>query len=123
MLINRLSDYLTYKGVSAYLFERTCGLGNGYIGKQLKSKGSVGSDILQLIAQHYPDLDMNWLISGKGKMLMKPIGGSPAVSGNDGLLAREEAAVYEIKSALIQELKKHIDLLESSMAKKRVRSR
>jgi hypothetical protein len=116
-LTDRLANYLSYKGISAYLFEKTCDLGNGYLGKQYKSQGSVGSDILEKVALHYPDLDMNWLISGKGKMLMKPLSGGKKGVVEDGILMREQAAAYKIRSQLIQELKEQVKMLESSMPK------
>jgi hypothetical protein len=49
--------------------ERTCGLSNGYIGKQDHGKGSIGSNVLAKIEKHYPDLNLIWLITGKGHML------------------------------------------------------
>lgn len=57
------------RGITPYAFEKTCGLSNGYLGKQVKGGGSVGSDVLERIHQSYPDLSLIWLISGKGEML------------------------------------------------------
>ncbi len=70
-LIERLRNYLSYSHISAYAFEHSCGLSNGYLGKQLKGKGSVGSDILEKIKEIYPDLSLIWLVTGKGTMLVK----------------------------------------------------
>jgi hypothetical protein len=109
-LTDRLVAYLSYKSVTAYLFEKTCQLGKGYLGKQVKVKGSVGSEILEKVAFHYPDLDMNWLITGKGKMLMKPLSGKKEIP--EGMLAKEEAAVYKIRKKLVGELKEQIRKLE-----------
>lgn len=67
-LIDRLYQYLTEKGISAYAFEHTCGLSNGYLGKQYKGKGSVGSAVLEKIRLCYPDLDVHWLVTGEGAM-------------------------------------------------------
>jgi len=67
-LIDRLYQYLNENGISAYAFEHTCGLSNGYLGKQYKGKGSVGSSILEKIRLCYPDLDMQWLVTGEGNM-------------------------------------------------------
>jgi hypothetical protein len=47
-------------------------LSNGYLGKQLKGKGAVGSDILERIKENYTDLSLIWLVTGKGAMLLSP---------------------------------------------------
>jgi len=111
-LTDRLPVYLAYKGISVYLFEKTCGIGNGYIGKQMKAKGAIGSDILERIAARYPDLNMNWLITGKGKMLQRPA----AAAKNDGeLYLMEEAPAYKIKNKLVGILQEQIRILETSL--------
>lgn len=67
-LIDRLQYFLKQNGVSAYAFEQSCGLSNGYLYKQLRGRGSVGSDILEKIKYNYPQLSMVWLFTGKGNM-------------------------------------------------------
>ncbi|MEM9687608.1 MAG: hypothetical protein AAF934_11905 [Bacteroidota bacterium] len=69
--IERLHQYINYKGVSMNAFDATIGVGNGYIGKQIKKKGSVGSDILEKIFACYPELNPTWLLTGKGAMLLE----------------------------------------------------
>ncbi|MDE3252798.1 MAG: hypothetical protein KGO92_08320, partial [Bacteroidota bacterium] len=83
-LIERLHDYLIFNHISAYAFEHSCGLSNGYLGKQLKGRGSVGSEILEKIKEIYPDLSLIWLVTGKGSMLVSlPV--SNTQSGNSQL--------------------------------------
>ncbi|HJV19514.1 MAG TPA: hypothetical protein VJ552_06495 [Sediminibacterium sp.] len=67
-LIDRLYQYMEEEGISAYQFEHVCGLSNGYLGKQYRGKGTVGSAVLEKIKLHYPDIDMHWLITGNGAM-------------------------------------------------------
>lgn len=67
--IDRLANYLAISKVTRHAFEKACGVANGYIAKQLKGKGSIGSDIVQRIITQYPDLNLEWLIMGKGEML------------------------------------------------------
>jgi monoamine oxidase len=59
----RLREYCNEKGVKVATFERTTGLSEGYVHKMK----SLGSDILERIKQEYPDMDLNWLITGKGE--------------------------------------------------------
>jgi hypothetical protein len=44
--IERISMYLQFRNISPHSFERKIKLSNGYYAKQLRNKGSVGSDIL-----------------------------------------------------------------------------
>lgn len=67
--IDRLKQYIDYKGLRQTPFEASVGLSNGYIGKQLKREAGVGEEILVKIIDNCPDLNAEWLITGKGSML------------------------------------------------------
>lgn len=67
--IERLYKYLDFKGVKPVRFEKTIGLSNGYLGKQLKRKGGLGEDIINTIVNNCSDLNIEWLITGGGTML------------------------------------------------------
>jgi hypothetical protein len=69
--IERIAVYLQFKTISPHAFERNIHLSNGYYSKQLKNLGSVGSDILIKIHQHFPDLNILWVLTGDGQMLME----------------------------------------------------
>ena len=111
-LIERLNNYREYHGIPVANFEKHCELANGYLSKQLKAKGSVGSDILEKIGQHCPDLSMEWLITGRGKMIKTntTIAQEQAVPE-----INEDGAVYVIRNELIQVLRQQLQLLESSI--------
>lgn len=66
MIKDRLLQFIEYKRITKSAFERKCGLSNGYINS---TKGNIGSKILEQILREYPDLNREWLISGKGEML------------------------------------------------------
>lgn len=70
--IERISEYLNFKIISPHKFEKTMHISNGYFQKQLKNKGSIGSDILIKVYEHYNDLDMMWVLTGEGSMLKFP---------------------------------------------------
>ncbi|MEN9697634.1 MAG: hypothetical protein RLZ56_1055 [Bacteroidota bacterium] len=70
--IERIAIYLQFKAIAPYSFERKIHLSNGYVAKQLKHNGSVGSDILIRICEHYPDLNMLWVLTGDGSMILNP---------------------------------------------------
>ena len=115
-LIERLQDYLSYSNISAYAFEHTCELSNGYLGKQLKGKGAVGSDILERIKSNYTDLSIVWLVTGRGKMLL-----SPPVAANNmytSELNEEQNIYFTSKDEVIKLLNKQIAKLEATISDK-----
>lgn len=52
-------------------FERACGLTNGTIGT-IGAKGP-GAEIVQRISYTFPELDLNWLFRGVGKMIIEEL--------------------------------------------------
>lgn len=67
--INRLMKFIKYAGLSARQFDISIGAGNGYTLRMQKNNASVGSDILENIVKVYPQLNIEWLITGEGDML------------------------------------------------------
>ena len=67
---DRISKFIQYKNITIAEFERNVSLANGYI---KKFKGSIGSDKLNNITSYYPDINIDWLITGKGSMLKSEI--------------------------------------------------
>jgi hypothetical protein len=107
-LIERLYEFLDYKGLSAYAFERSCELSNGYLNKQFKGNGGVGSDVLEKIHRTYPELSLIWLISGKGNMLFE----EPQEMSESGKIYQSA------NDEVIDLLKDKIKLLEKANADK-----
>lgn len=66
MIKERLVKFLSYKDIGQSVFEKKVGIANGYVNG---IKKSIGSDILNKIAKVYPELNIEWLISGAGEML------------------------------------------------------
>jgi len=108
-LIDRLYQFIEHKGLSAYAFERSCEFSNGYLNKQLKGGGSVGSDVLEKIHQVYPELSLIWLITGKGNMIFSEASNQTADSGGNYISGDEQ---------VVNLLKDKIRLLETSVADK-----
>ena len=70
--IERISEYLNFKIITPHKFEQTVHLSNGYFQKQLRNKGSIGSDILIKVSDKYNDLNILWVLTGEGNMLKFP---------------------------------------------------
>lgn len=62
----RLIEFLKSQGISQRLFEQTIGVSNGYVNN---IRVSIQPDKVQRIAQHYPNINTGWLLSGEGEML------------------------------------------------------
>ena len=115
-LIDRLQEYLEFSQISAYAFEHSCGVSNGYLGKQLRGKGAVGSDILERIKESYPELSLVWLVSGRGKMLLSPPGNIHERYTAE--LKEEEQIYFTSKDEVIKLLQKQIEKLETALQDK-----
>jgi hypothetical protein len=61
----RVLQYIEYKGVSRYKFYQETGFSNGFLDKE----GSIGADKCEKISYQYPDMNIEWLITGRGNML------------------------------------------------------
>lgn len=77
--IDRLLQFIVHlKSVgdetkNAKSFEEKCGLSNGYIANSKKGNGSIGSDMIAKIISGFPQLNVEWLCSGKGEMLKQEL--------------------------------------------------
>jgi repressor LexA len=63
--VSRVIKYLEYKGISKYKFYKKTTLSNGFLDKAR----NIGSDKCEIISICYPDLNIEWIITGKGSML------------------------------------------------------
>lgn len=64
LAIDRLVLFIKTINVSNREFEKRIGVANGYIGNQLKRRGSVSSSILHKILLVHPELNIMWLLTG-----------------------------------------------------------
>lgn len=63
---DRLKEFLSYKKIGRNKFEAKLGLANGY----MSSKGiTITSEVIEKTSSEYPELNLDWLITGKGEML------------------------------------------------------
>jgi hypothetical protein len=62
---DRLLKFIALNSTSLHQFEKKVGLSNGYMAKV----ESIGSPVIEKIAEVYPDLNIDWLFTGKGHML------------------------------------------------------
>jgi hypothetical protein len=65
----RLRKFVEYKGFGRNRFEELVGISAGYISTK---SPSVGSEIIERIVNVFHDLNIEWLVTGKGKMINPP---------------------------------------------------
>ncbi|WP_080058932.1 hypothetical protein [Spirosoma aerolatum] len=67
---NRLKQYLVAKGMNNREADDLFGFSNGLTGKFLAGKTVLGVDKIENILSACPDLNGDWLITGRGAMLV-----------------------------------------------------
>ena len=84
-VIERIYQYIDFKGVSRADFERKNLISNGYLAKMYRRKADVGEGIMTQILENSPDLSPGWLLTGEGSMLKTQPANSAGhvVIGND----------------------------------------
>lgn len=68
-IIYRLQEYVKYKGITLNQIAVVIGVSNSYFSKMASNGGSLGEDIIRKILLFYDDLNSDWLIIGRGKMI------------------------------------------------------
>ena len=68
MFTERLEEFLHFKELSVYAFEKSIGASKGSISKAIKNKKSIGSNFIESIIKNYPEINAIWLFTGNGKM-------------------------------------------------------
>ncbi len=69
--IHRIIDLVSALNLSARQFDISIGTANGYILRMKKNNASVGSDVIERIKKTYPQVNLVWLITGKGDMFIE----------------------------------------------------
>ncbi|MCD7850423.1 MAG: hypothetical protein LUH63_12265 [Parabacteroides sp.] len=68
-LIDRLEIFMeTFKLNNNQLSSRA-GLSNGLLGKARKNRSAMNSDSIEQILYAFPELDADWLLTGRGEMI------------------------------------------------------
>lgn len=75
----RLAQFIDYLGISVRQFEVKISTSNGVIARFCSKNTSLRSEILENIHTAYPELSMEWLVTGRGSMIYEP---SPSNDSN-----------------------------------------
>lgn len=64
----RLQQFLSAENISQSQFADSIGVAKASVSHILAGRNKPGFDFIENMARRYPDLSLEWLISGKGKM-------------------------------------------------------
>lgn len=67
----RLLQFITAEGISQTRFAETLKVTKASISHILSGRNKPGFDFIESIALHYPDFNIDWLLTGRGKMYKK----------------------------------------------------
>lgn len=67
--IDRISQLIEHKELSVRAFELSIGASNGAFGRAIRNRTDISSEWLSIIVEKYPDINPNWLLTGRGEMI------------------------------------------------------
>ena len=114
----RLRQILDYYNINPTAFSQKIGVAEGTVRKILNKNTTIRSDNLEKISQSFTDIDLHWLITGDGDMLLKNRKTTPQEQPSDNALqmiadlARENGQLQ----AENEELKNKLARAENKMA-------
>ena len=78
----RLQQFLSAENISQAQFADSIDVARASVSHVLAGRNKPGYDFIRSISEHYPKLNLEWLISGKGKMykLDSPLSPAPAAA-------------------------------------------
>jgi len=117
-MIKRLAKFIEYQGVSVSSFEQTISASDGMIRRAIRNNTDIQSKWITKISENYPDLNIVWLISGKGEMLKTDTPVSAPIQAADTTII--DKLIKEVKdlSAENAVLKREIEELKEEIRNK-----
>lgn len=70
MILDRLRQYIKHKNLSFNKLEISIDASHGSISNAWKNDKNIGSNVVQRILTTYPDISAEWLLRGKGEMIL-----------------------------------------------------
>lgn len=100
--IDRFDVYMSYKKLNDNKVTKQLSLSNGVLGKSRKEGRDLSDKVIEKIEKCYPDLNIDWLITGDGEMIRAdkkiPLYDDDAtIGGTNGMVANvdDQARVTE----------------------------
>lgn len=97
---DRLNEIIEKKGLTATKFAAMIDVNPSAISHLLKGRNKPGYDVLVNIARAFPDISMDWLLTGKGSMYTKVI--ERPLAASDIPEKKEKPILQEEKESVSQ---------------------
>jgi hypothetical protein len=111
----RLVQFATeHLGITIHRFEKSCGLSNSYC----SNPNAVGTYAKKKITETYPELNMDWVMTGKGGMLntqSKDEGHVSRLAGTGKMENTEESRLNDRLTEEAKELKIGVIVVNSTV--------
>ena len=98
-MIDRIKLFIDREKISVRAFEQSIGASDGLIRRAINNKTDIQSKWIAIIADKYPHINLNWLITGNGDMLNQntaPNQSDPASTVLIGLLSESNKKIEEL---------------------------
>lgn len=69
-MIDRISKFIENQGISVSAFEKSIHASDGMLRRAIKNGTDIQSKWITAISDNYPKLNIEWLITGKGEMII-----------------------------------------------------
>lgn len=112
---NRVKQVIDFQGISIRQFEISIGASNGYYGSM---KDEMNSKYLRNISSVYPNISIEWLVTGEGSMLKSGAVNSTQITQTAN--GNNNSQTQHVNSTLageVQELTRQIQELQQQNAK------
>lgn len=109
--IDRLLEYLEYKGITENRATTECGLSNGLIGQAKRGKSDLGEKAAEKILNKYHDLERVWLLTGEGSMLQESSTLTAPTDSETVSIPREAWETIRNQAASLERKDKQLDRL------------
>ncbi len=94
---NRLAKFLAAENISQSQFADAVGVTRASVSHIISGRNKPGSDFIVSLMKNYPDLNVEWLLMGKGKMYKsKSLDGTAATLPTDAEFVADAQDIIEI---------------------------
>lgn len=109
-----IKKYLKWKRIPIQEFLRMIGKSPSY----LNSTKDFSIDVLKQVLVLFPDLNIEWLLTGEGEMLKTPSAGGQVVANGDSSVAAMNSHVTTSPSPTVEQLRTELKLKDQVLEEK-----
>lgn len=114
---DRIKQIIEVLGVKTASFEKAIGVANSY----LRNVKNVSAETCKSIVEVYPQISLDWLITGNGEMFCQEAPAQPSISVHDvtngGMVTQGNQSPI-LKVEIEKELVEEVDLDDATICKK-----